>query len=349
MPADLRTLSRIVPIRKLGTGDAQLIARAFDERTVRQGEALWEQGTASPNLGLLIKGRLGVQVDGERVGAVLPGDVIGETSALWASATRSATLRAEEPSIVLLIPVLELQRLAQAFPAFHERLLDRCLEAQAKRIRAGDVHIAKLSRGVLPAPSTSPKGGLASLWKALRKAMGDGSRPSLLPILRDLPGLAEAPVQSLEAISEAFEPYAFDADELLTREGEAGDAVFLLAAGEIQALRHVRNRMAEVLVTFQPGWLFGAVTLAAPGPRTATCRAVTPGWVYRMDHDTSQALDIKARLAWKACMISTLGVQLRNANALLAGFQAGTHEGGPLSEARLQQLLKASGALLGTG
>ncbi len=115
--------------------------------------------------------------------------------------------------------------------------------------------------------------------------------------------------------------------------------------GEVHALRHVRNRMADVLVSFQPGWLFGAVTLAVPGLRTATCMAATSGWVYRMDRQAYEGLDERTRLAWKECMVATLGIQLRNANALLAGFQSGDHIGGPLPPTQLQQLLQAAGAL----
>jgi CRP-like cAMP-binding protein len=347
MPIEFHQLSRLISSRELTGQDTALIARAFTERTLRRGEVLWQQGMAAPDLGVLHKGKLVVQVDGEEIGSILPGDVLGETSALWANATRSASLVATEPSTVLLLPTLQMHRLAQAFPVFHERLLDRCLEAQSKRIRATDVRIAKLSQGVLPAPDTSAPGGLARIWKLLKSVVGDASRPALLPMLRDQPGLGSQSEPVLEAIAEAFEPYAFDQGELLAREGEPGDAVFLLAVGEVQALRHVRNRMAEVLVSFQPGWLFGAVTLAVPGPRTATCMAATPGWVYRMDRQAYEQLGERARLAWKECLVATLGVQLRNANALLAGFQSGGHPGGPLPEPELQQLLQAAGALLG--
>ncbi len=348
MPADFHKLAKLVSLRDVSPQDAQFIARAFDERIVRVGELLWHQGTAAPDLGLLIRGKLSVHVDGEEIGMILPGDVLGETSALWANAKRSASLKAVEPSMVALLPTLEMHRLAQAYPAFHERLLDRCLEAQSKRIRATDVRIAKLSKGVLPAPTASSDSSLARLWKVIRQAMTDGSRPALLPLLRDQPVLRDQGEQVLEAIAGAFEPYAFDKGESIAREGEPGDAVFLLAVGEVQALRHVRNRMAEVLVSFQPGWLFGAVTLAVPGPRTATCVATTNGWLYRMDRQAYEALSGRARLAWKECLVATLGIQLRNANALLAGFQSGEHGGGPLPHSQLQQLLQAAGALLGS-
>ncbi len=347
MPTDFHKLSRLVTSREVTPQDAQLIARAFDEQNLRSGDQLWQQDDSAPTMGLLHRGQLSVRVNGEEIGTILAGDVLGETAALWANAKRSATIVAVEPSVVLLLPSLELQRLAQAFPSFHERLLDRCLDAQAKRIRATDVRIAKLSQGILPAPSANADSGLAKLWKRVRQAVGDGSRPALLPLLRDQPVLRDQGEQIIQAIADAFEPYAFDKGEIIAREGEAGDAVWLLAVGEVQALRHVRNRMAELLVSFQPGWLFGAVTLAVSGPRTATCVAASSGWVYRMDRAAYEALADRPRLAWKECMVATMGIQLRNANAMLAGFQSGEHPGGPLPELQLQQLLRAAGVLLG--
>jgi CRP-like cAMP-binding protein len=347
MPIDFHKLSRLITSRDVSPEDAQLIAKPWEERHLRMGEMLWEQGSAAPELGLLHEGRLAVEVDGEELGFVLPGDVVGETSALWAKAKRSASLQATEASSVLLLPSRELERLAQAFPFFQERLLDRCLEAQSKRIRAIDLRIARLSQGVLPAPSDKAEGGLAKLWRLLRRAAAEGSAPALMPLLRDQPVLCNQSDQVLEALARAFEPLRFDRGELLAKEAEHGDSVFLLAEGRVQALRHVRQRMAEVLVTFEAGWMFGAVTMAVPGPRTATCQAESAGWVYRMSADAARALPERARLAWKECLVATLGIQLRNANAMLAGFQSGDHAGGPLPEHELQRLLRAAGALLG--
>jgi CRP-like cAMP-binding protein len=348
MPTDFHKLSRLITARDVNASEAEIIARAWEERHLRMGEMLWTQGSSAPELGLLVSGRLSVQVEGEEIGFILPGDLVGETSALWAGAIRSASLQATEPCSVLLLSSHELQRLAQ-FPTFHHQLLDRCLEVQGKRIRATDLRIAKLSQGVIPAPVTSADTGLARLWKFIKAVASDHTRPALLPLLRDQPGLQDKSEHLLDELAGAFVPHAFDDGELLTREGEPGDAVFLLAVGEVQALRHVRKRMAELLVTFQPGWLFGAVTLAVPGPRTATCRATGQGWVYRMDRAAFETLGCKAQRAWKECLVATLGVQLRNANALLAGFQSGDRSGGPLTDHQLVQLLRAAGALTGTG
>ena len=348
MPVDVEKLRSLISPREIPGDPGHLVTRSWRSQQLRAGDVLWEQGQNAPALGLLYSGTLVVQVDGEEIGRILAGDVLGETSAFTAQASRSATLVATQSAEVLLLPAQELPQLAQVFPSFHERLLDGCLAALAKRIRATDLRIATLSQGVLPAPNAKAPSRIARLWRALKHAAGDASRPPVLPLLRQLPGLANQPGTVIEELVNAFEPHAFEKGELLVREGEAGDAAFLLAVGEVQALRHVRRRMADVLAVFQPGDLFGTVTLPVAGPRTATCLATAAGWVYRMDRQAFVSLDDRSRLAWKACMVSTLGIQLRNANALLSGFQAGHHMGGPLSDSQFQQLLQAAGALLGT-
>ena len=348
MPAAVNDLARLLPLRQLGQDNARIIARAWTSRHLRTGDVLWEQEAPAPKIGLLLRGGLEVQVDGETIEAIHAGDLVGETSAFSSNARRSATVVATATSTVLLLDVYELQRLAQAYPPFQERLLDHGLEVLARRIRATDKRIAKLSHGVIAAPQEAPVSGLARLWKMLRKVGGDTHCPPLLPLIERLPTMGEQPPAVIETIADTFQARAFEKDELIAKEGEPGDAAFLLAVGEVQALRHVRNRMAEVLVTFHPGGLFSTVTLPKAGPRTATCQAATDGWLYAMDAEGFKRLEGRARRAWKECLVITQGIHFRNANALLAGFQAGTHAGGPLSDEQFARLLQAAGALVGS-
>jgi CRP-like cAMP-binding protein len=347
MAADAdRVRSMLVP-RDLDRDQIQILERAWREVALRTGETLWEQGAAAGDLGLLVAGDLRVFVDGEEIGAVQPGDVVGEASAFTRGAHRSATLQAHSSCRLLAVDPFELDRLCQALPAFHERVLDLGLRTVAKRIRATDARIARLSQGVLPAPVEQSTTGIARLWRVLRQIGRDAQLPPIAPLLRRQPGLKRLTDPVLEGLAAGFQPHAFSEGDMLIREGEQGDFALLLAVGELQVLRHVRHRMADVLATFQPGGLLGTLTLAVPGPRTASCVAGSAGWVYRLDRPAFEALSGRALIAWKECMLASLGLQLRNANALLAGFQAGSHEGGPLPEPALQRLLQAAGALQG--
>jgi hypothetical protein len=60
----------------------QLIAAGPSVRRLRRGATLVEQGTPGSELFLLLEGTLAVEVDGERVGEIGPGAVLGELAVL---------------------------------------------------------------------------------------------------------------------------------------------------------------------------------------------------------------------------------------------------------------------------
>ena len=60
----------------------QLIAAGRSVRTLRRGATLVKQGAAGGELFLLLEGSLAVEVDGDRVGEVGPGAILGELAVL---------------------------------------------------------------------------------------------------------------------------------------------------------------------------------------------------------------------------------------------------------------------------
>ncbi len=347
MSVPLAHLAPILQGRSLVPEQAAIVRAAWSVRRLRLGERLWNEGEKAQEMGLLCSGELGVQVRGHEIGSILPGDIFGETTVFSSqSAERSATLRARKPCEILVLSVYDIAKLEQRAPVFMEALLDRSLEATAKRIRATDLRIAKLSHGVVPVPEQDAS-SFRKLVKALRK-ITIGPPPDVEPLLRRLPNLRLMSEAACQALLEAFEPERYEAGDYLFREGEHGDAAYLLVEGEVNALRHVRNRRAEVLVAFKPGDLFGSLTLVVPGPRTASCIATSDSWAFKMCAEDYHELPGPARVPWRSCMVAGLSLQLRNANTLLARFISGEHKGGPLPEYELESLLKAAGELART-
>jgi hypothetical protein len=76
---------------------------APDRRRLEMGATLVEQGARGDELYLLLDGVLTVEIDGEQVAEVGPGALVGER-ALLEGGTRKATLRAETPCRVVVVP-----------------------------------------------------------------------------------------------------------------------------------------------------------------------------------------------------------------------------------------------------
>ncbi len=85
--------------RELMGGDADLTRRKLDV-----GEILVEQGQPGDELYLVLDGVLVAEVDGEDVGEIGPGAIVGERALLLEGGTRTATLAARTRTRVAVIP-----------------------------------------------------------------------------------------------------------------------------------------------------------------------------------------------------------------------------------------------------
>jgi Cyclic nucleotide-binding domain len=93
--------------RKLLSGDEKL-----SRRNLSAGETLVEQGKPGTELYVVLDGVFAVEVDGEEVGEVGPGSIVGERAALERG-PRTATLRARADARVAALPVDALEREAR--------------------------------------------------------------------------------------------------------------------------------------------------------------------------------------------------------------------------------------------
>ena len=72
-----------------------------------------------------------------------------------------------------------------------------------------------------------------------------------------------------------------DAGEYVFEEGERGDHFFVIVHGVIE-LRKATGEGFKKLAVLRAGQAFGEMALLHGGPRTATCRAVTPCALYEL-------------------------------------------------------------------
>jgi cAMP-dependent protein kinase regulator len=107
---------------------------------------------------------------------------------------------------------------------------------------------------------------------------------------------------------------AFEDGHVFIKEGQRGDALYLLLEGEVVV---TRSGLAEPLKSLQPGELFGLIALIDNEPRSAGCRAVGPVRVAALPHDAfSQLFNAHAPIAdaLQRALAAQLTSDFRNVN-----------------------------------
>ena len=101
-----------------------------------------------------------------------------------------------------------------------------------------------------------------------------------LALLQGIPMFAPLPVQTLERLAHDLRPRSVGAGEAVVREGEAGDAFYIVADGRV-----VVSANGSQLGELGPGACFGEIALLRDVPRTATVTAAEVTELYSLDRD----------------------------------------------------------------
>jgi CRP-like cAMP-binding protein len=117
-----------------------LVARQADEVKEKAGTVLAKQGALGLEFLLLLEGGARVEKDGTVIARLGPGDFFGEMS-LIDGMPRSASVIAEDPSVLLVIQARSFRSLLDEVPELQKKLL----VALSARLRAADAKIASLN------------------------------------------------------------------------------------------------------------------------------------------------------------------------------------------------------------
>lgn len=286
-------------------------------RQLAPGEAFCHEGDPGDSIGILGAGECSVRVDGVDVATVRLGELVGETSAFFASGTRLASVIATVPSTFVILSAASLRKLRAERSPLYDPLLQRGLQELARRVQRANDRLTRLVEGTHERPVRKDPSAFVRLWKSLAPGRPGGPAPSLQPLLRGLPGLAKAPTEALAPLRDAFQARAFSQGEILFLEQDPADSAWVVAEGSVDVLRQVRGTRAERLTTLGTGSLFGVNALVAEGARTASCIATSPGWAYRLGSDAHAGLKGDARLWWSECLLAVMQAQLRSTSETL--------------------------------
>lgn len=129
-------ISAIPLFRDAGKDALSHVASAADEIEVATGTELITQGTIHYEGYILVSGSVDIDIDGSTVATIGPGQMIGELS-LFGHGPASATVRAAEPVVALVIPYNRFDQLLDENPTFVKAIAKEL----AGRLHAMDTHL----------------------------------------------------------------------------------------------------------------------------------------------------------------------------------------------------------------
>jgi CRP/FNR family cyclic AMP-dependent transcriptional regulator len=141
--------------------------------------------------------------------------------------------------------------------------------------------------------------------------------PGMLRTVEDL--LARVPLfvglteQDRLALSDHLDRQDVTRGDVLFREGDVGDRVFVVLSGKVKIGRQSADGRENLLSVMGPGDLFGELSLFDPGPRTATATAVTDASLLSLEH-TALRPWLRARPEAGAMLLRVLARRLRRTN-----------------------------------
>lgn len=105
--------------------------------------------------------------------------------------------------------------------------------------------------------------------------------------------------------------------EVLFREGEPGDRLYVIGSGKIKLGRRSTDGRENLLSILGPGEMFGELSLFDPGPRTATASAVSEATVHELGHQVLVSW-VEAHPGVATHLLHALARRLRRTNETLA-------------------------------
>jgi CRP-like cAMP-binding protein len=119
------------------------------------------------------------------------------------------------------------------------------------------------------------------------------------------------------ALLETMVPVELSRGDVLFREGDPGDRLYVIAQGKIKLGRRSSDGRENLLSVLGPGEMFGELSLFDPGPRTATAASVAESVVYELRHHALvQWVNEHPRVA--TYLLGALARRLRRTNETLA-------------------------------
>jgi CRP/FNR family cyclic AMP-dependent transcriptional regulator len=138
-----------------------------------------------------------------------------------------------------------------------------------------------------------------------------------IDVVRQAPLFAALNDEAADALMASMTPSHLERSEILFREGDGGDRLYVIREGKIKLGRTSVDGRENLLAILGPGEMFGELSLFDPGPRTATATAVAETQLIALGHDDLTSF-LSGRPAVAANLLAALARRLRRTNEALA-------------------------------
>jgi CRP/FNR family cyclic AMP-dependent transcriptional regulator len=136
-------------------------------------------------------------------------------------------------------------------------------------------------------------------------------------VLTKAPLFAGLDDEAARALSATMGTIRLGKGDVLFREGDAEDRLYVVITGKIKLGRSGSAGRENLLAILGPGQMFGELSLFDPGPRSSTATAVTACEIRTLEHD-----ELKGWLAGRPevaqGLLAQLAARLRRANDVVA-------------------------------
>jgi serine phosphatase RsbU (regulator of sigma subunit) len=113
-------------------------------------------------------------------------------------------------------------------------------------------------------------------------------------LFKKVPLLSDLPRNELDYLAASLQVVNLEPGEVLFREGEPGESLFILLEGQLQVLMALGTPDERQLAVFGPGEFIGEMSLLIPGrARTASIRALRASRLWMMTHADFDGLLIR--------------------------------------------------------
>ena len=183
-----------------------------------------------------------------------------------------------------------LSSIVEQFPEYAAKVQQ--LMAARLCIQAEDDVVGELERlQILPErEARTMRRELREKLSRLRHKPIEELQPRLRELLGRVPLFQGLPEEEFEQVVERLEPRTFLADEVILREGELGDALYLIGRGLVRVTIGGDGVTETELATLRSGDFFGEMALLTGNQRSATATAITHCALYRLRREDLSSL-----------------------------------------------------------